>query len=151
MAKHKKSKSTSGKPSEDEKRRLAFGALVKEWRKAKGLSQRGVGNRIGIHQNHIGRYEKGAVWPSVSVLITLAETLGTSLDRLVLGEKAEAKEAATAAAASGVAPKESTSDRTRLAALAEQAEALSASDQSVVIALIEAFLLKVKVVEMTRG
>ena len=41
--------------------------------------------------------------------------------------------------------------RARLLELADQAGALSTSDQLVVISLLEAFLLKVRVVEMTRG
>ena len=149
MANHKRFKSGAGSrpgaQTEDERLRLAFGALVKKRRLERKMSQRTLGDRIGIHPNHIGRYERGAVWPSISVLITLSKVLGVRMDRLVLGEAAEPKPAANGA------PEASDPGRTRLAVLAEQAGALSASDQLVVIALIEAFLLKVKVVEMARG
>ena len=127
----------------DESLRHAFGVRFREKRKSMGLSQRKLGNILGLHQNHIGRYERGAAWPSVPMLITLSRVFETPMDRLVLGEPT---------------PDTSSTDnalpdvgQARVMALAERVGALPASDQLVVISLIEAFLLKVKVVEMTRG
>ena len=115
--------------------RRSFGERLKQKRKEMRLSQSKLGKMVGVHYNHIGRYERGDAWPSTPVLIQLSKVLGIGLDALVFGEAAEKTESA--------APP------SRIQTLAEEAGALSAADQLVVVTLLEAFLLKLKIAEMT--
>lgn len=45
-----------------------------------GLSQRELGERCNLQQEHISRYESGRIEPKLSVASTLAAALGVSLD-----------------------------------------------------------------------
>jgi transcriptional regulator with XRE-family HTH domain len=54
----------------------SIGKAIKQWRKVRGLSQRGLAERTGLHYVHIGRLERGEGNPTVSTLETLAKVLG---------------------------------------------------------------------------
>jgi transcriptional regulator with XRE-family HTH domain len=54
----------------------AIGRAIKRWRTIRGLSQRGLAERTGLHYVHIGRLERGEGNPTVATLETLAKVLG---------------------------------------------------------------------------
>lgn len=60
-----------------------FPKRLLELRKAHGLSQPELGQRIGTSGAIIGRYERGEMTPSVEVVRKLADAFGVTLDYLV--------------------------------------------------------------------
>ena len=61
----------SKKPVTDQ----AIGALVREWRKKRGLSQPELGEALGISEQMVQRYETGGASLTVLKLVTIAHTL----------------------------------------------------------------------------
>lgn len=59
------------KPVTDE----AIGALVREWRKKRGLSQADLGDAIGVTFQMIQKYETGSASFTILKLITIADKL----------------------------------------------------------------------------
>ena len=59
----------------------AIGRAIKRWRTVRGLSQRGLAERAGLHYVHIGRLERGEGNPTVATLETLAKVLGKRVGR----------------------------------------------------------------------
>lgn len=66
-----------------------FGPRLKEIRLQRKLSQTEMGQLLGIHYIHIGRYEAGKAVPSVETLLSISQILNINLDRLVFGEQAK--------------------------------------------------------------
>lgn len=62
---------------------MSFEKNLAELRKQKKLSQEQLSKKIGVHQNVIGRYERGEARPSIELASKLANVLGVSLDYLV--------------------------------------------------------------------
>ena len=58
---------------------------LKEVRKKFGLSQSQFGSRIGLSFQHVSRYERGLITPSVEILIKLQACLHVSIDWLLTG------------------------------------------------------------------
>lgn len=58
---------------------------IKNLRKAKGLSQEELANRLNVVRQTISKWEKGLSVPDSSMLISLADELDTSVSTL-LGE-----------------------------------------------------------------
>ena len=52
-------------------------------RKAKGMTQRKLSIKSGVHRVSIARYEAGKVSPNVRALERLAEALGVPIDDIV--------------------------------------------------------------------
>ncbi len=67
-----------------------FAKRLKQLRKQQGWSQTELGNAVGIHYNHIGRYERGDSRPSGDVLARLADLFDVSSDYLIDGEREDA-------------------------------------------------------------
>ena len=59
-----------------------FPERLKKLRQQKNLLQSDLAKRVGVHQNHIGRYERGSSRPSGDALKRLADALGVSIDYL---------------------------------------------------------------------
>lgn len=53
--------------------RKAIANAIKRWRRARGLTQRDLSERTGVHYVHIGRLERGEGNPRVSTLEVLAK------------------------------------------------------------------------------
>ena len=67
-----------------------LGRTIKHWRLDRGLSQRALGERTGLHHVHVGRLERGEGNPTVSTLETLAKVLRKRLvDFFALPAKAK--------------------------------------------------------------
>ena len=70
---------------ETDKRHI--GSLIRIVRKAAGLSQMGLAERVGISYQQIQKYEKGVSEISVSRLSQIAHALNIPLSRFVLDEE----------------------------------------------------------------
>jgi transcriptional regulator with XRE-family HTH domain len=56
---------------------------IKEFRKKKNLSQTELGNLIGVHYSHVGKYESNQQIPSTETLKKLASVFEVSVDYLL--------------------------------------------------------------------
>jgi transcriptional regulator with XRE-family HTH domain len=102
---------------------LEFSKKLKEFRKAKGLSQDELASIVGVHKSHMSRYERGLAVPSLEVAQKLANALSVSLNEMIAQNYDFEK------------------DR-ELSQLFEQTTQLEDFDKKVVKALLSAFLLK---------
>lgn len=63
---------------------MTLGDLVKEYRRAHGLSLRAFSQKAGISHSEVLRIEKGLrAAPSLHTLIRLADAMGTPLEELL--------------------------------------------------------------------
>ena len=60
-----------------------FGDRMMQARKEKGLSREELAKKIGTSGPIVGRYERGAMMPSVEIATKIADALAVSLDFLV--------------------------------------------------------------------
>ena len=63
-----------------------FGARLKNYRLAKGMTQQDLADAIGVSNKTVSRWESGGGYPDVGLLVPLAEALGVTVDDL-LNEK----------------------------------------------------------------
>lgn len=70
------------------------GAFIRTRRTEQGLSQQELAARLHVTREAVSKWENGRGFPDVSLLQTLAETLGVSVSELLLGEAGERDEAA---------------------------------------------------------
>lgn len=70
----------------DEKK---IGKFISYNRKNKGLTQEQLGERLGVSNKTISRWENGNYMPDLSLLKPLSEELGITLNELLSGEKIE--------------------------------------------------------------
>ncbi len=64
---------------------MNFASNLKVFRAGKKISQEELANKIGIHPNHLSRYERGLASPSIDVVQKMAEAFEISIDQLVFG------------------------------------------------------------------
>jgi len=105
-----------------------FAIRLRQLRKQKNLSQSELAKIVGVHYNHIGRYERGSSNPSADALGKLAEALGVSTDYLLDGSNEDAAKA-------------DFEDRELLRQF-QQVEKLPEEDKVVIKKLLDAFLTK---------
>ena len=67
----------------DRKISLSFGAVVRKYRTASGLSQEALAERADIHHTHVGLIERGERNASLDVAYRVARALGLSLSALI--------------------------------------------------------------------
>ena len=111
-------------------RNQGFADRLRELRKQKELSQTELGERIGIHYTHVGRYERGTSMPNSETLKRIAETLGVTGDYLLDG-------------ASDTVARARLEDRELLQQF-QEVEKLEEEDKRVIKVLLDAFLTKRK-------
>lgn len=58
---------------------MPIGEKIKHWRVQKGLSQKELGDQIGVSQQQIGQYETGTRTPKQETLLKIAKALGVHL------------------------------------------------------------------------
>lgn len=58
------------------------GQQIRKYRKAKGMTQKELGFRIGVKHNTISGYESGANEPEQNILFSIADVLGVSINDL---------------------------------------------------------------------
>lgn len=61
---------------------MSFEKRMAELRKQEKISQEELSKKISVHQNVIGRYERGEAKPSIEIASAIADVLGVSLDFL---------------------------------------------------------------------
>ena len=61
---------------------MDFGSQVAALRKQQSISQTQLAEKLGIHKNVLGRYERNEVAPSIEIARKIADILDVSLDYL---------------------------------------------------------------------
>lgn len=69
-----------------------IGAFISERRRAQGLTQRQVADRLSISDKTVSKWECGKGLPDVDLLLPLCEVLGITVNDLLTGESVEAAE-----------------------------------------------------------
>ena len=64
-----------------------IGSFIAKNRKKKGLTQEQLGERLGVTNKTISRWENGNYMPDVGMLPPLARELNVSINELLAGEK----------------------------------------------------------------
>jgi transcriptional regulator with XRE-family HTH domain len=109
-----------------------FGKRLRELRKARGLTQGDLARLAKIDIMQVSRYERGLGLPSLESAIALARVLETSTDFLLLGKAADQP-----------APPEDRFRHLPLVEVLRQADhELTKRDVEMVVALVEAFLVR---------
>lgn len=72
-----------------------IGAFIALNRKKKGLTQEQLGEKLGVSNKTISRWENGNYMPDLSMLLPLSEELGISLNELLAGEEIKREEEAS--------------------------------------------------------
>ena len=71
-------------PAMGEREKLQiFGAIVRKRRTEQGISQESLANLAGLHRTYISMLERGIRNPSLTVILQLAEALGTTVSTLM--------------------------------------------------------------------
>ena len=66
---------------------MSIGEMIREKRKAAGLTQEQVANRLGVSAPAVNKWEKSNSYPDVTLLPALARLLGTDLNTLMCFEQ----------------------------------------------------------------
>lgn len=66
-----------------------IGKFIAEMRKAKGLTQEELAEKLGVNNRTISRWENGKNMPDISLYKPLCEILKISIEELVNGEKTD--------------------------------------------------------------
>ena len=64
-----------------------IGAFIAERRKAIGLTQQMLADRLGLTNKAVSKWETGDGLPDITVLPALAENLGVTVDELLAWER----------------------------------------------------------------
>ena len=64
-----------------------IGEFIQQSRKAKGFTQKDLGDRIGVSDKTISKWENGNSIPDTSILNELCATLDINVNELLSGEK----------------------------------------------------------------
>ena len=113
-----------------------FAQRLRQLRRQHGLSQTVLGERVGVHYTHIGRYERGLSRPAADTLKRMADVLGVSGDYLLEGAVHEAARAHF-------------QDR-ELLHMFQEVEKLPEADKEVIKRFLDAFLTKKRLQELAQ-
>lgn len=64
----------------------SLGTTIIEWRKAKGLTQKGFADKLSVSPQAVSHWERGQGFPDLSVLSQICELLNVNLHRLLCGD-----------------------------------------------------------------
>jgi transcriptional regulator with XRE-family HTH domain len=73
------------------------GAFLKELRKERGLTQEQLGEKVGVTNKTVSRWETGNYMPPVECLSILSDLYGVSINEIVSGQRLAAEELPDAA------------------------------------------------------
>ena len=73
-----------------------FGAFISEKRKALGLTQKELAEKLFLSDKAVSKWERGLSLPDVSVLMPLAQALGVTVTELLEGEEIKKEETISA-------------------------------------------------------
>ena len=66
---------------------IKMGKFIAALRKEKGLTQEKLGERLGVTNKTVSRWENGNYMPDVEMLSLLSEEFGVSINELISGER----------------------------------------------------------------
>ena len=66
---------------------IKIGKFIAECRKEKGFTQMQLAEKLGITDKAISKWERGLSMPDSSIMLTLCDMLGISVNELLNGEK----------------------------------------------------------------
>ena len=69
----------------------SIGNRIAKYRKAKGLTQEGLANQMGVSSQAVSKWETDASCPDISALPHLCKILGITTDELLIGKMEEVK------------------------------------------------------------
>ena len=76
---------------------VKIGAFIALLRKEKNLTQEALGERLGVTNKTVSRWETGTYLPPVEALKELSELFGVTINELLSGKRLESSEYAAAA------------------------------------------------------
>ena len=71
---------------------IKMGKFIAALRKEKGLTQEKLGERLGVTNKTVSRWENGNYMPDVEMLSLLSEEFGVSINELISGERLAAED-----------------------------------------------------------
>ena len=71
---------------------IKMGKLIAALRKEKGLTQEKLGEKLGVTNKTVSRWENGNYMPDVEMLSLLSEEFGVSINELISGERLAAED-----------------------------------------------------------
>lgn len=72
-----------------------FGQRLQDARKAAGLTQQELANKVSVERQHISRMERGDRYCSLDLLVELSVILNVTTDHLLKGVPTRSEQAAT--------------------------------------------------------
>ena len=66
---------------------IKIGALLKDLRKERNLTQEQIADKFGVSQRSVSRWENGNTMPDISILIELADFYDVDLREILKGER----------------------------------------------------------------
>ena len=63
------------------------GSQIMELRKARGMTQGALGERLGVTFQAVSKWERGETLPDTAILVDLADALGTTVDFILTGQE----------------------------------------------------------------
>ena len=69
-----------------------MGKFIAALRKEKGLTQEKLGEKLGVTNKTVSRWENGNYMPDVEMLSLLSEEFGVSINELISGERLAAED-----------------------------------------------------------
>ena len=69
-----------------------FGSFLTALRKANGLTQKNLADRLCVSDKAVSRWERDETFPDLSLLPVIADTFDVTVDELLRGEKAITEE-----------------------------------------------------------
>lgn len=63
------------------------GKFIAALRKEQGMTQEVLGQKLGVTNKTVSRWETGSYMPDIELLVPLGETLGVSVNELLAGER----------------------------------------------------------------
>lgn len=66
---------------------IKIGKFIAALRKEKGLTQEQLGEKLGVTNKTISRWENGNYMPDVEMLTLLSKEFGASINELISGER----------------------------------------------------------------
>ena len=71
---------------------IRIGSFLAELRREKGLTQQALGERLGVTNKTVSRWETGCYLPDLEMLSLLSREFGVSINELVAGERLVAED-----------------------------------------------------------
>ncbi len=89
----------------DNQRTEKIGAFISERRKAAGLTQKELAQRLGVTDKAVSKWERGQSYPDISLIIPLSKLLGATANELLSGGTDNGKDIAASQSAEAIAAK----------------------------------------------